>query len=188
MKLGFEETQAAYKSPSQNARAWTERWVSQWVFCPNCGNQNITQYAANRPVADFFCQSCREDYELKSQKNKFGPKIVDGAFDTMCDRLTQTNNPNLLLINCDLKQFGVTNLFVVPKHFFVREIVERRKPLAPTARRAGWEGCNILLSQIPTSGKISSFATGSPRRRTLCLNNGGRRSSSGKKASKRGVG
>jgi type II restriction enzyme len=36
----------------------------------------------------------------------------------------------------------------------VREIIEERKPLASTARRAGWVGCNILLSQIPASGKI----------------------------------
>jgi type II restriction enzyme len=68
--------------------------------------------------------------------------------------LGSPNNPNLFLLNYDLKQFGVTNLFVVPKQFFVREIIEKRKPLAPTARRAGWVGCNILLGEIPASGKI----------------------------------
>ena len=34
------------------------------------------------------------------------------------------------------------------------DMIERRKPLAPTARRAGWVGCNILLEKIPDSGKI----------------------------------
>jgi type II restriction enzyme len=169
MKLGFEESQASYTSPSQNARAWTEQWVSRWVFCPNCGNQNITQYAANRPVADFFCKDCREEYELKSQKSKFGIKVLDGAYGTMCDRLAETNNPNLLLLNYDLKQFGVTNLFVVPKHFFVREIIERRKPLAETARRAGWIGCNILLNQIPDSGKIFIVRDGRPQSRDTVI-------------------
>jgi type II restriction enzyme len=154
MKLGFEESPTPYTSASQSARAWTEQWVRQEVFCPSCGNRNITQYEANRPVADFFCKGCKEEYELKSQKNKFGGKIVDGAFRTMCSRLEATNNPNLLLLNYDLKQFGVTNLFVVPKHFFVRGMIEERKPLALTARRAGWIGCNILLDQIPASGKI----------------------------------
>src|SRR5215467_50959 len=162
MKLGFEESQTAYISPSQSARAWTERWVSQQVYCPNCGNPNIAQYAANRPVADFYCKSCSEEYELKSQKSKFGAKVVDGAFGTMCERLEEPNNPNLLLLNYDLKQFGVTNLFVVPKHFFVREIIEKRKPLADTARRAGWIGCNILLNQIPASGKIFFVQDGQP--------------------------
>jgi len=50
-----------------------------------------------------------------------------------------------LLLNYDLARLAVSNVFVVPKHFFVREIIEERKPLAPTARRAGWIGCNILL-------------------------------------------
>jgi len=80
--------------------------------------------------------------------------VVDGAFRSKCERLAAKNNPNLLLLNYDLKQFGVTNLFVVPKHFFVRDIIERRNPLAPTARRAGWIGSNILLDQVPNAGKI----------------------------------
>jgi len=68
--------------------------------------------------------------------------------------LAADNNPNLFLLNYDLKQRSVLNLFVVPKHFFVRDIIEERKPLAATARRAGWIGSNILLNQIPQSGKI----------------------------------
>ncbi len=80
--------------------------------------------------------------------------MLDGSFRTKCDRLAADNNPNLFLLNYNLKGLSVRNLFVVPKHFFVREIIEERKPLAPTARRAGWIGSNILLNQIPQSGKI----------------------------------
>jgi type II restriction enzyme len=58
-----------------------------------------------------------------------------------------------MLLNYDRQKFEVTDLFIVSKHFFVREIIEERKPLAPTARRAGWVGCNILLNQIPALGK-----------------------------------
>jgi len=154
MKLGFEEAQTPYLSGSQSARAWTEEWVRREVYCPSCGNANVSKFENNRPVADFFCASCSEEYELKSQKTKFGSKVLDGAFRAMCDRLAASNNPNLLLLNYDIKQFGVVNLFVVPKQFFVREIVQERKPLAATARRAGWVGCNILLDEIPESGKI----------------------------------
>jgi hypothetical protein len=154
MKLGFEEAQTPYLSGSQSARSWTETWVRDQVFCPNCGQTKISPFPANKPVADFFCTSCNEEYELKSQKTSFGNKITDGAFRTMCERLAASNNPNLFLLNYDLKQLRVRNFFVVPKHFFVREIIQERKPLAITARRAGWIGCNILLNQIPNSGKI----------------------------------
>jgi type II restriction enzyme len=42
----------------------------------------------------------------------------------------------------------------VPKHFFVPEIIQERPPLAPTAKRAGLIGCNILLSKVPEAGRI----------------------------------
>ena len=154
MKLGFEEAATPYESSSQSARFWTEAWVHNQVYCPNCGQPHLRKYENNRPVADFHCNSCREEYELKSQKTPFAAKVLDGAYRTMCERLAASNNPNLMLMNYDLKSLSVKNLCVVPKHFFVREIIEERKPLAATARRAGWIGCNILLGQVPESGKI----------------------------------
>ena len=54
MKPGFEEAQTPYSSGSQSARLWTERWVKDSVYCPNCGNPKISQFPANRPVAEFF--------------------------------------------------------------------------------------------------------------------------------------
>lgn len=169
MKLGFEEPQSPYSSGSQSARAWTERWVGDWVYCPNCGNQKINPFPNNSPVADFFCSSCSEEYELKSQKTAFKKKVLDGAYDSKCERLAASNNPNLFLLNYDLKQLSVVNLLIVPKHFFVPEIIEKRKPLAATARRAGWIGSNILLDQIPDSGKIFILKNGVPQPKDAVL-------------------
>jgi type II restriction enzyme len=59
-----------------------------------------------------------------------------------------------MLLNYDFASRTVRNVCVIPRHFFVPEIIEKRKPLAPTAKRAGWVGSNILLNQIPESGKI----------------------------------
>lgn len=169
MKLGFEESQSAYTSGSQRAKAWTEAWVGAWAYCPHCGNAKISPFPNNSPLADFFCTSCNEEFELKSQKAKFSTRVVDGAFKTKCERLAASNNPNLLLMNYDLKSLAVVNLFIVPKHFFVREIIEERKPLAATARRAGWIGSNILLSRVPESGKIHIVQNGLVRKKDLVL-------------------
>ena len=87
----------------------------------------------------------------------------------MCDRLAESNNPSLFLLNYDLQQREVRSLFVVPKQFFIREIIEERKPLAPTARRAGWIGCNIMLNQIPASGKIFIVRDGQVQPKELVL-------------------
>jgi len=155
MKLTFDEQLATnYKSASQKARVLTERWVDNSIFCPSCGQLDMDKYPNNQPVADFYCSNCREEYELKSKQNTIGTKILDGAYHTMLERLISANNPNLFLLNYNLSSFSVINFFVIPKHFFVPEIIEKRKPLAPTARRAGWVGCNILLNSIPQTGKI----------------------------------
>ena len=54
----------------------------------------------------------------------------------------------------------VEELYFIPKFFFVPEIVEQRKPLSENAKRAGWVGCNILLSEIPTQGRIPIIEKG----------------------------
>jgi len=154
MKLGFGESpQAAFDSGSQKARVLTETWASTEAFCPNCGDAHLSRFENNRPVADLYCDACKEEFELKSQKAQFGSRVVDGAYRAMRQRLASQNNPNLMLLNYSLGA-GVSNLFVVPKHFFVEDIIEERKPLAARARRAGWVGCNILLSRVPEAGKI----------------------------------
>src|ERR1700687_2284952 len=169
MKLEFDEPQSSYSSGSQSARAWTEAWVSAWAYCPHCGNAKISAFPHNSPLPDFFCTSFSEEFELKSQRTKFGAKVLDGEFNTKCERLAESNNPNLLLMNYDLKSLAVVNLFIVPKHFFVREIIEARKPLSATARRAGWIGSNILLSRVPVSGKIHIVQSGLVRAQELVL-------------------
>jgi len=155
MNLSFETALANdYKSPSQRIRVLTEYWVSKQVYCPNCGHMIIDKYENNKPVADFFCSSCKEDYELKSKKEAIGNKVVDGAYRTMIERLKDSNNPNLFLLSYDLHKCEVLNFLVIPKHFFIPVIIEKRKPLSENARRAGWIGCNILLHSIPQTGKI----------------------------------
>lgn len=142
-----------YTSVSQKVRVLTEDWVLHQVYCPNCG-QRVQEYQNNKPVADFYCTSCSEDYELKSKKNIIGTKIVDGAYKTMIERLKSVENPNFFFLTYDYTDLCVKDFAVIPKHFFVPEIIEKRKALSPQARRAGWVGCNILLQSIPESGKI----------------------------------
>lgn len=155
MKLSFDtQLSANYTSQSQRIRVLTEAWVDDVIFCPNCGHLDIDKYPNNQPVADFYCSNCKEEYELKSKRGTVGTKIVDGAYRTMIERLQSSNNPNFFLLDYNLKSFEVVNFFVIPKQFFVPEIIEKRKPLSSTARRAGWVGCNILLNHIPQTGKI----------------------------------
>ena len=138
MKLGFEEAQSPYTSGTQSARVWTERWVRDQMYCPNCGVAKINAFPNNSPVAETSsAKSCKEEFELESQKSVFRTKVLDGAFRTKCDRLAASNNPSLFLLNYNRTQLSVVNLMVVPKHFFVREIIEERKPLKANGTASG---------------------------------------------------
>ena len=150
-RVGIAEN---YSSASQKIRVLSENWFAAQVYCPNCGREKLTQYQNNQPVADFSCPTCHEDYELKSKKGLLRTKIVDGAYSSMMERLIGTRNPNLSLLSYDLRSLTVVDFLIVPKHFFLPEAIERRKPLSQTARRAGWVGCNILLDAIPEAGRI----------------------------------
>jgi type II restriction enzyme len=155
MNPSFESDLAVrYTSTVQKIRVMSEHWVGREAYCPGCGNRPFDRYKNNRPVADFLCPTCGEDYELKSQRNRVGPKVVDGAYGAMMKRLQALRTPNLFLLTYAASTLTVSDLFVVPKHFFTPEIIERRKPLAASARRAGWTGRNILLWRIPDAGRI----------------------------------
>jgi len=171
MRLNFNTNLATqYKSQSQAVRVMTEDWVKNEIFCPNCGNF-IADFKNNSPVADFYCENCREEYELKSRKDSMGKKIVDGAYNKMIERLDSINNPSFFFLNYDLQSYKVQNFVVIPKHFFVPAIIEKRKPLSQNARRSGWVGCNILLSSIPESGKIFYIKNGETEDKDAVLKN-----------------
>lgn len=143
-----------YSSNAQKIRVITEDWVNNNMFCPYCGNKYVSHFENNRPVADFFCPSCKEEYELKSKGASISNKINDGAYNTMIERITSINNPNFFFMHYNKISLQIENFVMVPKYFFSPDIIEKRKPLAETARRAGWTGCNILLNRVPNEGRI----------------------------------
>ena len=77
----------------------------------------------------------------------------------MMRALASDRVPNLLVMQYT-PDWNVRNLLVIPSFFFTPAAIEKRPPLSPTARRAGWIGCNILLSEIADVGKIKVVANG----------------------------
>ena len=73
--------------------------------------------------------------------------IPDGAFGTMTARLAAANNPSLFVLSYDHAAARVTDLILVPSHFFTPEIIEARKPLGPHARRAAWTATRFLRDE-----------------------------------------
>lgn len=161
MKLNFDESLISdYHSSAQIARVLTENWISENMYCPRCGNLRIEHFENNRPVADFYCPDCKNEYELKSKNGSLGNRVNDGAYETMIERITSNQNPDFFFMSYSKKSMKVNDFIMIPKHFFVPQIIEKRPPLSQNARRAGWVGCNILINGIPEQGRISIISNG----------------------------
>lgn len=140
-----------YKSISQQIRVVSEDWTCRNIYCSYCGKP-LRQFENNRPVADFYCINDHEEFELKSKAKSIAQKVMAGQYDKMIARIMSDENPNLFLLSYHNKL--VNNFCVIPKYFLTPSIIEKRNPLAETARRPRWTGCNILISRIPEIGKV----------------------------------
>ena len=146
---------ANYKSPSQQARLLTERWFGSQMYCPNCLNLRISPAETNAEVIDFSCKNCTHDFQLKSKKSKISGKIIDGAYRPMIERIEANTAPDFFFMEYLPKEWTVRNLFLVPRFFMNKTIIEKRRPLSQSAKRKGWIGCNILFSKLPDEGRIA---------------------------------
>lgn len=155
-----------YKSKSQIARRVTEKWGESNLYCSACDSNRLTQSPNNTPAIDFVCPRCQETYQLKSSAKWNEQKVMDAGYDAMMKAIQGDANPNLLVMQYSAT-WRVNNLLLVPSFFFSASSIEKRNPLGPNARRAGWVGCNILLSAIAPEGKLRLIHDGAPTSATM---------------------
>ncbi|HEX5708665.1 MAG TPA: DpnI domain-containing protein [Pyrinomonadaceae bacterium] len=152
----------SYKNPAQQARVVTEAWGLENLYCPNCQSPSLNLAANNTPTFDYRCPLCESPFQLKSKSSSIGDRIVDAAYESMLRAIREGRTPNLYALHYERSFWRVRNLFLVPRFAFSESAIEPRKPLAPTARRAGWVGCNIVLRNIPPDARIKLVSDGIP--------------------------
>jgi type II restriction enzyme len=143
----------AYKAASQIARVVSEDWCGRELYCAACDSARLSHSKVNTPAVDFVCPECGQSFQLKGFKNWNQKKIVDAGYESMLRAIRSDRVPNLLVLQYS-PEWLVRNLLLIPSVFFSETVIEKRPPLGPKARRAGWVGCNILLDRIPQDGKI----------------------------------
>jgi type II restriction enzyme len=152
-----------YKSASQRARVGTESWGAANFFCPACESPHLRSAPQGTAAIDYVCPSCESPFQLKSQSKPLGTRIVDAAYSEMKRAILEDRTPNLFVLHYELDTWAVRTVLLVPHFAFALSALEKRPPLAPTARRAGWVGCNILLDKIPVHARIPVVSEGMPQ-------------------------
>lgn len=135
-------------STSQQVRVMSEDWYQKNAYCLACPSPRLAQTPANSKVVDFLCERCGAGYQLKAKEGRFGPRIRDGAFASMHNAVISGHSPHLALLEYRSEDWRVRSLRLVPSHTLTVEAVEKCPPLSPSARRAGWVGCNIRLDLL----------------------------------------
>ena len=153
-----------YKAAPQIARVLSEDWCTRELYCPACDSERLTCSKPNTPAIDFECAACEQPFQLQSLRHWNPRKIVDAGYEPMLRAIRGDRTPHLLLLQYS-DTWLVQNLMLIPRVFFTESVIEKRRPLGPNARRAGWVGCNILLNEIPSDGKITIVSAGVPARK-----------------------
>jgi type II restriction enzyme len=148
-----------FKSGAQIARVVSENWAKRNLYCPACANNELAQTKNNTKAFDFVCPACAARFQLKSSRRWDERRVPDAGYHAMMEAISKDNNPNLFILHYD-SNWSVRNLLLIPSFFFSSSAIEMRPPLAITARRVGWVGCNILLANIPSTGRIAIVAGG----------------------------
>lgn len=148
-----------YKSQLQIVGVISENWAKQNLYCASCTSNYLNKTTVNTPVFDFICEECGVKYQLKSSRKFDQNRIPDAGYDAMISAIKKNDLPNLLIMQYSL-DWCVTNLLLIPSFFFSPSAIQKRKPLAPNACKAGWVGCNILLKTISPEGKIYMVTEG----------------------------
>jgi type II restriction enzyme len=123
----------------------------------------LTWLEPGHPASDYSCPACGFWYQLKSQKSRIGDSITDGAYAAMMSAIRHDETPNFYFMQYELATWRVKNLLLVPSFAFPPSAIIKRPPLAATARRAGWVGCNIALNRVPADARIEIIKTGRRR-------------------------
>ncbi|HIG94424.1 MAG: Type II site-specific deoxyribonuclease [archaeon GW2011_AR13] len=155
LEMYQKEVLQNYKRSSQITRVLTEDWFNREMYCPCCLNEKVKNFPNNQKGSDFFCEKCKNEFQLKASKKEFKNKIIDGDYKTMINIISTNNSPNFFLMNYQNNDWVVKNLILIPKFFINTSMIERKNISYPKGRTNGWVGCNFLLKRLPNEGRIN---------------------------------
>ncbi len=139
---------------TQAIKILTEYWTANNIFCPACWSALI-QHEIDKPVNDLFCRDCKDNFELKSSKGSLWKTIPWWAYDIMIKQMTK--DPMHLFVLKYSEDYTIKNFLVVPKYFFIPEIIQKRntsKVKQKNWKTRLWTWWNIMFDKIPESWKI----------------------------------
>jgi type II restriction enzyme len=133
-----------------------EDYVKNKVKCVRCNNNNFKKYKTNEKSKDLICISCNQKYQIKAKsathkqinnikcKNQF--KTIGGEYSTTLNNINE--KIDYLIILYEKQSYKILNILYITNENITSNYITPRNPLSLTAKRAGWQGCNILFEKF----------------------------------------
>jgi hypothetical protein len=148
-----------YTNRAQVARVLIETWAEMNLYCLHCTRDALARLPPNTPVADFACPSCDATYQLKAKDGRFGSLLIGAAYHTTLRAVREGKMPAHILVEFDRRRATVVYADGLPGALIDEARVIARRPLSLNARRAGWQGCNIDVSGLPSVAIVQPAGT-----------------------------
>jgi hypothetical protein len=134
--------------------------VCRRAVCPRCNRvRHFKRLPTNFECADVICKFCGFLAQVKATRLKDGSdelpdRIMGAAWRPQHDRILAGIYHGFYLVGFRQNGESLVRIDFVPPHVIAAtpRIFEPRNPLKATAKRAGWTGYTLLVSEIPKVG------------------------------------
>jgi hypothetical protein len=135
-----------------------EAAVAKHVPCPRCNKpRHLARLQRNFQCADLICKFCGYLAQVKAVTlagEDLPDRILGAAWGPQHEQIIAGIYHGLFLVGFS-KAGRLVRIDYIPAHILetTPEIFEPRKPLGPTAKRAGWQGFIYNLAMLPPIGR-----------------------------------
>jgi type II restriction enzyme len=156
LKESLSKVPPKWKSQSKIFGEACEFWIEDHFSCPSCRHGTLLKLETNKKSIDHRCLGCGENFQVKASRGSFSKKdgsvgFLGAEYNTT---LTSIGKWGLILVEYDKDSSSIRRTGVVPKDSITKENIIPRKPLSQAARRAGWQGCNIIFCSDVVSWEV----------------------------------
>jgi hypothetical protein len=137
-----------YVNKAQVARVSVETWAEHNLYCLSCTRDELIRLPNNEKVADFECADCEARYQLKAKNGRFGGKVQGAEYNTTLRAIKHGVMPDHVFVEYDPRLHVVVFASGLPGSLLTEDRIVPRARLKSSARRAGWQGCQIVIADL----------------------------------------
>jgi type II restriction enzyme len=147
-----------WKNQSRIVGEASEEYIKSNLNCLRCNKNDFDKCKIDEKSKDLICNNCNQKYQIKAksatplQVNKIKSnntfKTVGAEYSTTLKNINE--NIDYLILLYDKNSYEVYNILYIKNEFITKECIIPRKPLSSIAKRAGWQGCQIVFNNIQT--------------------------------------